>query len=400
LIAAVGDAAERWTDADFPPRVRATRAVIARTGYTEPVVDYALDRLFESITRGTLAATIESELGSANALDEFVSRAGRPDVWYRGVERAVLVASDTTIGVAIPHLAFALCAKASVIVKDRSDELIARFAETLVEEGPEFARAIAVDVWNSDDRAANRAAFEGAQTVVAFGSDAALHAIRNELDPETHFVAFGHRTSMAMIARDAFVSNDERDLDALAEGLARDALLYDGEGCLSVHAALVEADAAVFADFAARVARACSAASIEFPPGSPTLDPRTAAYRASALFRASQTAGRTITGGAAAPFVLDAGMPLDEPPPLAPRTLGLYRLDDLADARAFVARHALPLEAVAVAPEPARERLDEVARTLGAARLCRIGTSQDPPLTGNHGGAGRILPFVRAMYRG
>jgi hypothetical protein len=28
-----------------------------------------------------------------------------------------------------------------------------------------------------------------------------------------------------------------------------------------------------------------------------------------------------------------------------------------------------------------------------------LGTLQRPPLGGEHGGAGRILPFVRAIYR-
>jgi hypothetical protein len=405
LVAAVADAADRWTDADFPPRVRATRAVMQRTGYTEPVVDYALDRLFGGLTRAALAATIESELGSVAALDGFVARVGRPDVWYRGVERAAFVASDTTIGVALPHLAFALCAKASAIVKDRSDALIARFAETLVDERAEFAAALRVETWTSDDETAVQRAFAGAQTVVAFGSDTALRAIRAGLDPEALFVPFGHRTSIGLIARAAF-SNDDAHLDELAAGIARDALLYDGEGCLSVHAVLVEADASTFRAFTERVARACDDASIEFPPSSLALDPRTVAYRARALFGAAQRDDRTVIGGAvvpvsgaaAAPFVLDAGRSLDEPPPLEPRTLALYRLDDLGEARDYIARHRLPLEAVTVAPQSTRARLDAVARDLGATRICGVGTAQDPPTTGNHGGAGRILPFVRAVY--
>jgi hypothetical protein len=46
IVGAIADAAARWTDADFPPRVRVTAAIESRLGYTMPVVDYALDRLF------------------------------------------------------------------------------------------------------------------------------------------------------------------------------------------------------------------------------------------------------------------------------------------------------------------------------------------------------------------
>jgi hypothetical protein len=56
IVRAIADAAERWTDADFPPRVRATAAIEERLGYTTPVVDYALDRLFRGITSDALTA--------------------------------------------------------------------------------------------------------------------------------------------------------------------------------------------------------------------------------------------------------------------------------------------------------------------------------------------------------
>jgi hypothetical protein len=50
IVHALADAAERWSDADFPLRVRASAAIGARLGYTLPVIDYALDRLFGGIT--------------------------------------------------------------------------------------------------------------------------------------------------------------------------------------------------------------------------------------------------------------------------------------------------------------------------------------------------------------
>src|ERR1700736_3291492 len=56
----IADAAARWCGADFAPRVRATAAIEARLGYSIPVVDYALDRLFGAVTRDTLEAAIAS----------------------------------------------------------------------------------------------------------------------------------------------------------------------------------------------------------------------------------------------------------------------------------------------------------------------------------------------------
>ncbi|MDB5043181.1 MAG: hypothetical protein JWN27_3907, partial [Candidatus Eremiobacteraeota bacterium] len=141
IAAHIADAAERWSDADFPPRVRATAAVEARLRYSTPVVEYALDRMFFGITASALEAAIASELGSFQALDGFTARANAPAAWARGVDRALIISSDTTIGVALVPAIFALCAKCDVVVKDRSDALIAAFFASLAQEHPAFAGA-------------------------------------------------------------------------------------------------------------------------------------------------------------------------------------------------------------------------------------------------------------------
>jgi len=397
-LRAVADAAERWTNADFPPRVRTTRALIARTGYTEPVVDYALDRLFGALGRDALLATIEGELGSLAALDGFVTRTGRPDVAYRGLARVAIVSSDTTIGVAVFPLAFALCAGSRVTVKDRDDRLIAAFGETLAQELPELAERFESGVWDGHDEAASRALLGAADAVVAFGRTETLAAVRGLLAPEARFLPFGHRTSAGYVTREALA--DERQVAACAGGAARDALLYDGEGCLSLHALFVERDGALdAATFARRVAAACDVAAVEFPAGYHELDATVVAYRRAALFRAAQGRGEALAG-VTAPHLVVFDPPADEPPPLLRRTLAIYPVDTPSDASAFLRRHGLPLEALALAGD-ARPRADVEAFALasGASRIAAFGSLQDPPLGGEHGGAGRILPFVRAIYR-
>ena len=397
IVDAVADAARRWTNADFPSRVRATRALIERTGHSEPVVDYALDRLFESIDRNALRDAIAGELGSLDALDGFVARPGRPDVYFRGASRVAIVASDTTIGVAIPALSFALCAKAHVTVKDREDRLVAAFAETLAEEEPLLGERIAVDVWSSADDSASRNRLRDAEVVVAYGGDAALRAIRAQLAPQARFVPFGHRTSVGYVARETLA--DPAHLRHVARAIALDALLYDGDGCLSLHALFVERGGACEpAAFARELSRACDAVAIEFPPGRTELDSRVAAYRRAALFRATQGRG-SLCGDPAGQHLIAYDAPRSEPPPLLPRTLALYPVDGPAEALAYLQEHRLPLEAFASDAEP-RSDVAAAALQSGASRIARFGTLQSPPLGGEHGGEGRILPFVRAIYRG
>jgi len=391
---ALADAAGRWRDADFAPRVRATRGIIERTGYTQPVVDYALDRLFGAIGRDVVLATIEQELGSLDALERFVPRDARPAVMYRGDLRVAIVSSDTTIGVAIPSLVFALCAGANVVVKDREDHLVASFVETLRTEDPELAARVRTATWRGADDSATRAQLGEAQTVVAFGRDESLAAIRAMLAPATRFVAFAHRTSIGYVTRETL--GDETAAKTAARGAALDALLYDGDGCLSLHALFVERGALLEpAAFGALVAQACDTVEIEFPP-SRERSVATTAYRRAAHFRAAQGEGAALgTGSGRYLLVLDP--PRSEPPPFLPRTLALYAVDGPQEMLAFVLHHALPLEAVAVSEE--RADIREAAIASSASRLAPLGALQAPPLGGEHGGVERILPFVRAIYR-
>ena len=388
VIGFVADAAERWCDADFAPRVRATAAVAARLGYSTPVVEYALDRLFFGVTRETLAAAIAAELGDVAALDGVVERRGAPAAWARGVDRVVIVSSDTTIGVAIVPALFALCAKCDVVVKDREDALVAELFATLAEEHPAFAHAARARTWTGGDDAAEDALLARADAVVAFGRDETLRAIRARCGVDTRFVPFGHRASAGLLTQAGVAQLDA----ALAERIARDALLYDGEGCLSLHALFVEADGEAQARVAALLAAACERVALEFPGGERAAgrDARVAAYRNLAAFRAAGGRGAVFRGGDAT-LVLDP--PRDEPPPFLPRVLPLIAVDGDDAVAAYCAEQRLPVQALGVVTPDARAVA--LAERIGAVRVAPFGTLQSPPLGGHHGGAPRIAGFVR-----
>jgi len=239
-VRAVADAAARWADADFPPRVRLLERIVQRTGYTTPVVEYALDRLFESFTGDELESTIARELGSIDALDAFVEREGRPRARALPAGNACIISSRSTIGVAIVPAVFALCAKCDVLVKDREDGLVRAFFATLGEELDALAGAARAEVWESASGAVDLGEFD---VVVAFGNDATLVSIRAGLGPRASFVGFGSRASVGYVAREALVSGEAAA--KIAAGAARDLVLYESEGCLSLHALFVERGGAV-----------------------------------------------------------------------------------------------------------------------------------------------------------
>jgi hypothetical protein len=384
----ISDAAERWSNADFPPRVRATAAIEARLGYSTPVVEYALDRLFFGVTRTALEATIISEVGSLDALDRAVPRADAPPAWARGVDRVAIVSSDTTIGVALVPALFALCAKCDVVVKDRSDALIASFFSSLADEHPALGSAAQARAWSGGADPEEAQLLANADVVVAFGREGALRAIRAACGAETRFVPFGHRASVGRLTR-ADIAALHR---AQAERIVRDALLYDGEGCLSLHALFVEADAAELTRVGTLLAAACERVAVEFPPSrfSAERDAAVGTYRNLAAFRAANGRGTLLRGGGA---TIVAGAPADEPPPFLPRVLPLIAVRSDDDVVAYCRAHRLPVQALGVV-EPDEDAL-ALGRRLGAVRVAPLGTLQAPPLGGHHGGMPRIADFVR-----
>ncbi len=391
---AIADAAERWTDADFPPRVRATAAIEARLGYTTPVVDYALDHLFDAITPDAIVAAIAGELGSLDALDGFTATPGRPAAWARGADAVTIVSSDTTIGVAIAPLVFALCAKCAVTVKDRTDALVAAFVETLGEERPELRAATDVRAWSGGDEDIEAQTLGAADVVVAFGGPDALRAIRARCAPDATFVPFGHRASAGYVTAAALAG----DTAALAAGIARDALLYDGDGCLSLHLLFVErAPDGAHERFVDALAEACAENAVEFPAGprKPARAARVGAYAATAAVRAANGAGRVLRAPDGA-WTIVADPPVDELPPFGGGVIPVVFVDGIAAAAEYVHRHALPLQALGVATI---DGACELAEALGAVRVTSFGPMQNPPLAGHHGGRARIADFIRWIDR-
>jgi hypothetical protein len=389
IVGAIADAAQRWSDADFPPRVRVLDAIIARTGYSMPVVEYALDRLFESISDEALLAVIADELGCLESLDGFVERSGRPRARAFPVGRVAIISSRTTIGVAIVPAVFALCAKNDVVVKDREDRLVAAFFESLGQEDAAFARAARAQAWNGADATTTLDDFE---TVVAFGSDETLAEIRRRCAPDARFVGFGSKGSAGYVAREALA--DAAHATSIARAAARDLILYDTQGCLSLHVLFVERGGALTPEqFGALLAAAVERANVEFPLGARDdhASARLGSARAMAAFRAAAGDGTAFSDDAGT-YLLALDPPRAQAPFFSPRALTMHAVDHPGEAAAYLAAHGIALEALAA--DGTREDIVNMAAAAGAARIARFGDLQAPLLTANHGGRVRIGDFV------
>jgi hypothetical protein len=386
IAAAIDASAVAWSDARFEPRVRARHAVARRTGYSEPMIEYAFDRLFGSLRRRAIESVIEDELGSLDVVDGFVERAGRERVRALPIGRVCIVSSRTTVGVAIVPAIFALCAKCDVLVKDREDHLVAEFFETLATELPEIRDAATARPWNGDHEAT---ALRGFELVVVFGSDATLAQIASNLRYPARMIGYGTKASAGYVTRDALT--DATAAAAIAAGAARDQILYESEGCLSLHVLFVEDGGTIGArEFAERVATAMDSAATSLPSalGDASAQARRAAARDLAVFRDER-----YFADAGAHYLAVLDPPRASPPFFLPRTLGIHRVERPADAAEYLERHGIQLEGLAIAGD--RDDVVELALRTNAARIAPFGALQAPPVGVFHGGRRRIAEFVR-----
>jgi acyl-CoA reductase-like NAD-dependent aldehyde dehydrogenase len=369
MISTIADAAERWRNPGFPPRVRAAQRISERLAYGMPMVEFALDSLFGAITAENLASVIASETG---------------DLVTEPIGRVAIISSRTTIGVAIVPAIFAIAAGCEVLVKDREDHLVAKFFATLRQAQDDTGcpsttrlrryaqddRGFRAEPWEGASRAQDLSRFDA---VVAFGTNETLDAIRRQLPEQTRFIPYGPKASVGYVARDALRS--EEAARQIAAGAARDLLLYEGEGCLSLHALFIESGAAVSPEsFAALLSDAIERAAIEFP-----LHPARA-HDAVTRMNARDLAafrGTLLASDRAASYVLEAGS-ANRPPAFLPRVLPIHTVASREEMRAYLERHGIAIELCAGE--------DGVS----------FGQMQRPPLQYRHGGRPRIAEFLRA----
>jgi hypothetical protein len=369
----LGAVAESWLDPRTSHRRDADRLLPASTGYAPAMVGEALDRLFASLRAEHLAELLAAE----------------QDVFQRRRPRLVLtIGAGTVFPPSIAGATLALLLGAAVLVKPASATplLPILWARSLASLAPDLARRLAVLPWPRARDDLTHAALGAADTVLAYGDDASMAALRSAVPPAVRLAAHGHRVSSAILGGPALRGDARR----LAAGLARDVSIYDQEGCLSPHTVFVEENPGCSArDFAELLAVELAELARVWPRA--PLAPATASSLHQFLLTAELEGGE-VRGGMTSGFavVLDRRSRF-EFSPLA-RTVIVSPVRSIPTAIAALAPVADQLQAIGLAVA-AEDRL-ALARGLGLydrvsadrdwaprLRLCPVGTMQSPAIT-------------------
>lgn len=250
------------------------------------------------------------------------------------------------------------------------------FAESLRELEPELGAAIEIVSFASDDPEPGEA-FLDADCVVATGSDETVESVIRRVRKGARLVTHGHRMSVAVVGAEH------------ADAVALDVALWDQLGCLSPVAAYCEADEAE--PFAAALAAALDGLEGRLPRGELPISSAAAIRRErdEAEMRRAGGLDVTLRGDDALRWTVireaDAAW---RPAPLHRfvRVHPVADLDELLRALEPVASHLAGI---------ATDLPEEALSPLGAARICKPGTLQTPPLAWHHDGAPLLAPLAR-----
>jgi hypothetical protein len=375
-IAAVDRVAASWLDEHSTWRARALAELPISTGLPPAVIAIALEHLWNALRAPALAATTRTELeGTGDPI---------PDL-------ALHVLAGNVPGVGIFGIVAALLAGIPSLVKPAAREpfLPALVVESIAAVAPELQRAVALAPWRGGSEELDAAAVAAAHVVLAYGRDETLDRLA-ALGP-ARLLRYGHRVSVAVIARTALTASTAR-------ALARQVALYDQQGCLSPQVACVEDAGRDEVDaFAAQVAAALADLEHELPRAAPTLAESAAVWRflERHRWRAQEGADVRVHGGTQGRGSVVCDRTGAWMPSPTFRHLLMIPVATLADAPRPLAPLAGLVEAVGYAGP--MERLAEiagVAATAGAHRLCPLERMQAPPFAWAQSGHARLASLL------
>jgi hypothetical protein len=397
VITALAQTAKNWLDPNCVWRKKAVEQAPGPTGFSEAMVNEAIDLIFGAITYESLGELLDRELGNRRVLDEFCLRG-------RLQSRATaprLIAHFLAGNVPVPGIVSICCGlllRSANLVKTSSRDPVfpTLFVESLREVDAELAECVATLDWARGELSLTQTALEDAEGVIAYGDDHTISALRQLAPPAAKFLGYGHKISFAVIAKEAMT---EENLPRLAQAAAFDASVYDQQGCLSPHVFYIE-ERGQFGPrkFAAALADAMAAYQARVPRGQLSVEEaaQITQFRSSYEFRAASDKRIGVWGS---PTGNDWSVIYDDSPAFVPSCLNrivfVKPTDGYKRVLDAIQKFATNVSTVGVAPmnERALAFAGDLAK-MGVHRVCPIGQMQRPPLSWHHDGRPNLADLV------
>lgn len=396
IIDVVDRAMARLLDRNDTYRQQAEAWLPVVSGYDADMVRLGLTGFFKTFRAAQLKRFVAEDFANPAVLDGFQPAAKGGAVRAFGPDLLVHSWAGNVPALSLWSLVCGLLVKAPAIGKLASAEPLFAgwFARLLAEVHPPLADCLAVVWWRGAGGEEADALYAQADTVLAYGGNQTLDALRRRLPVTTRFLPHGHKLGFGLIGAQA--------LDTLkAPGMARlaawDVMRYDQQGCYSPHVFYVQRGAPVspraFADYLA-----AELANLQRRFARRELDLEEGA----ALVRWQQNMewggeAHQLLGPVDAPWSVAYSESLQ---PLVPtalyRTIAVVAVDRLDAVLPVVAAQRDYLQTAGIAASP--EELYRLAGLLGAVgvtRISAIGSMSMPEAGWHHDGRFNLLDLVR-----
>ncbi len=275
--------------------------------------------------------------------------------------------------------------------------------EVLRTTAPKLAQRVEISAFDQADAAQWRLFFKDLDSLLIYGGDAAIAGVLEQAQSVGYtgpVRCHGHRQSLAILPVTAL---DGRFAE-VAAGLAHDALLADGRGCLSLRAVVVmgEVSPAVWQRCALQLGAAVAQTAKRFPAGSiaPDWAAQTRLLQDSLAMQAALFPDRVVWQDFG-----DAWLAAEPRLPLAATTdlgsgargLMVWAAPDVAALQRNLAPLTGKIAACAVAHQT--PQLLAMVKDLRVPRVCAPGELQAPPLDAPHDGYAAHEGLVRWQHR-
>ncbi|MGI4776519.1 MAG: acyl-CoA reductase [Janthinobacterium lividum] len=398
IIEVLGAVVTRLLEPTDPRRRELDDLLPVVTGFDPEMVQLGLTACLQGFRAPQLRRFVAQDFSNPKILDGFQPALKGGAVRAFGPSLLAHVWAGNVPGLPLWSMACGLLVKAGNIGKLPSAEPVfaSVVARLIAELHPPLADALAVVWWQGGGvPGVDAILFRESETVLAYGGDAALQALRERVPVTTRFLPYGHKLGVALVGRAAL---DRLHGPASARLAARDVARYEQQGCYSPHVVYVERGGEVSPRaFSHYLAAELANLQHRHPARVLTLD------EAAAVARWHQAAewneSLELIGNDRCGWTVVFSDVLE---PLAPtpgqRCVLVSAADALDRVVPLLASHAPVLQTVGLATTP--ELLYGLAERLGQAGVTRIaplGSMTQPEPGWHHDGRFSLADLVRMV---
>jgi hypothetical protein len=224
---------------------------LERNAKTNPLPRVLLERAYAGLgrnfDRARMTWMLEQELGGADVVDgwrEVKTLSGRPAKVRAFPPRLVHVLAGNAPGVAAGSLIRGALVKGANLFKLPSNDLFSATAvlRTLaaVAPGHPLSKSFSAVYWRGGDDTVERRLFRPQyfDKLVAWGGEGSIRSAVKHLGPGFELISFDPKTSISLVGREAFAS--EETLADAAERGAHDATILNQQACISSRFQFIE----------------------------------------------------------------------------------------------------------------------------------------------------------------